>query len=207
MKSTLEFNLRLQEYIELIRERKISEAIQYSRKHLTPWSDTHMKEIQQAMALVAFTPKTSCYKYRFMFDDSRWQLLIHQFRADNYALHALTNQPLIKMTLQAGLAALKTPMCSQPNNKNINCPVCDDSTFGALAQGLPNGLHRNSCIVCRISGVILNEDNPPYVLPNGYVYGHKSLLEMASQNKGMVSCPRTGAMFPFSACRKVHIMT
>lgn len=69
IKSTFEFNLRFQEYVELVRNRQISQAIVYSKKYLTSWSETHMKEIQQAMALLAFNPKTSCgiYKVKFKF--------------------------------------------------------------------------------------------------------------------------------------------
>lgn len=62
--STLEFNLRLQEYIELVRARQIKEAITYARKHFTSWADTLMPKIQEAMALIAFPPFTKCDKYR-----------------------------------------------------------------------------------------------------------------------------------------------
>jgi hypothetical protein len=36
-----------------------------------------------------------------------------QFRADFFSLHALPSQSLLSATLQAGLSALKTPMCSE----------------------------------------------------------------------------------------------
>ena len=62
--SDLEFSLRMQEYIELIRARKLAEAIQYLRKWLTPSADNHMKEIQAASALLAFNPSTSCHRYK-----------------------------------------------------------------------------------------------------------------------------------------------
>ena len=98
-----------------------------------------------------------------------------QFRADNFALNSLTSQPLLSVTLQAGLSALKTPMCYQPENKNINCPVCSD-TLGELAEKLPLSHHVNSTIVCRLSGEIMDEDNPPMALQNGYVYSHKVFI-------------------------------
>src|SRR5437764_15369753 len=62
--STFEFNLRLQEYIELVRARKTSEAIAYSRKYLTTWPAAHLKEIYQAMALLAFPSSTQCMPYK-----------------------------------------------------------------------------------------------------------------------------------------------
>ena len=30
----------------------------------------------------------------------------------------------------------------------------------------------NSRLVCKISGDVMNENNPPMMLPNGYVYGY-----------------------------------
>ncbi|TPX41690.1 hypothetical protein SeMB42_g05036 [Synchytrium endobioticum] len=187
MKSTLEFNLRLQE------------------KHLTPWSETHLQEIQHAMGLIAFTPDTTCDVFRALFDIDRWQELIEQFQADHYTLNSLTSQPLLYMTLQAGLAALKTASCYQQPNRNINCPVCAADTFGVLAERLPCSHHVNSCIVCRISGLIMNEDNPPMVLPNGYVYSYQALTEMAEKNNGNVTCPRSGSTYNISQLRRAYI--
>ena len=65
--STLEFDLRMQEYIELSRERKKMEAIAYAQKYLISWQDTHLPQIRQLSALLAFAPTTTCgpYKVRY----------------------------------------------------------------------------------------------------------------------------------------------
>lgn len=76
----------------------------------------------------------------------------------------------MSITLQAGLSALKTQQCYEHENQNVNCPICDNSTLGKLAEKLPLSHHVNSTIVCRISGKIMNENNPPMLLPNGRVY-------------------------------------
>ena len=46
-KSTLEFQLRLQEYIELIRGGQLAQALAYTRKHLIAFMDTHAADIQR----------------------------------------------------------------------------------------------------------------------------------------------------------------
>lgn len=33
--------------------------------------------------------------------------------------------------------------------------------------------HMNSALVCDLSGELIDEDNPPLMLPNGHVYGSK----------------------------------
>ncbi|KAL3897718.1 MAG: hypothetical protein SGCHY_003228 [Lobulomycetales sp.] len=204
-KSGLEFNLRLQEYVEIIRKGQIPEAIAYARKFLTPFSESHIKEIQQATALLAFTADTECKVYKKFFAESRWGDLVQQFRKDNYALSNLPVEPMLKISLQAGLAALKTPFCCREEDRNVNCPVCERDSFGKLAENLPMNHHVNSCIVCRISGKIMDEDNPPMVLPNGYVYSKEALHEMADKNNGNIICPRSGASFHLSQLRKAFI--
>ncbi|KAI9253570.1 CTLH/CRA C-terminal to lish motif domain-containing protein [Sporodiniella umbellata] len=169
-KSTLEFNLRLQEHIELARASKGIEAIGYAQKHLTPWKTTEGLRIGQAMALLAYKSNTQCQPYKAFYDPRRWSELIEQFRADYYALCSLTPHPMMSITLQAGLSALKTQQCYEHDNKNVNCPVCDENTLGKLAEKLPLSHHVNSTLVCRLSGKIMNEDNPPMLLPNGRVY-------------------------------------
>jgi macrophage erythroblast attacher len=121
-----------------------------------------------------------------LFEESKWDDLVNQFRRNNFVLHSLTAQSLLSITLQCGLAALKTPTCFETHStnnaavstfKNKNCPVCQED-MNILAQPLPYAQHVNSCLVCRISGAIMNEDNPPMVLPNGNVYGYNALMDL-----------------------------
>lgn len=62
-KSTLEFELRYQEFIELVRARQFTEALSYSSKQLLPWKQTHMNEIAQVLTLLAFDSNTTCPPY------------------------------------------------------------------------------------------------------------------------------------------------
>lgn len=109
-----------------------------------------------------------------------------------------------------------------PPRSNPDCPVCDATCLGALAHEVPFSHHANSTIVCRMSGKIMNADNPPMAFENGMVYSEQvsydklrlcfgadsrlqALNEMASKNKGLVKCPRTGIEQPFTTLRKVFI--
>lgn len=49
--------------------------------------------------------------------------------------------------------------------------MCSKS-LNKLAQPLPMAHCANSRLVCKISGDVMNENNPPMMLPNGYVYGY-----------------------------------
>ncbi|KAG6820271.1 hypothetical protein H0H93_003101 [Arthromyces matolae] len=175
IKSPLEFDLRLQEFIELSRAGKSQEAIAYVKKYLVAWQETHMHQIRTASALLIFRPNTTCPPYRRLYDPSRWHNLILTFRTAIYSLNTLPSEPLLHLGLYAGLASLKLPACYDPSTKNVDCPVCDGEAgsgtqelgLSQLAQEVPFSHHANSTIVCRISGKIMDEDNPPMAFPNG----------------------------------------
>jgi len=204
IKSTLEFELRLQEYIELARARKKQEAMAYSHKYLASWQETHLAEIMQASMLLAVEPSTKCGRYRKLYDDSRWVNLIQAFRLAIYNLNSLPTEPLLNLALYSGLASLKLPSCYNGSSQNVDCPVCDPS-INILAEEVPYSHHANSTIVCRISGKIMDEDNMPLAFPNGNVYSREVLEDMAAKHNGMVICPQSGDKCEFSALKKVFI--
>ncbi|KAH0826629.1 hypothetical protein J3R83DRAFT_4995 [Lanmaoa asiatica] len=203
IKSTLEFELRLQEYIELARARKTQEAITYAKKYLVPWQETHFQQITQAMALLAVQPSTTCGQYKRLYDESRWNSLIQAFRIAIYSLNGLPTEPLLHLALYAGLASLKLPACYDLTH-NVDCPVCDPN-INVLAKEVPFSHHANSTIVCYLSGKIMDGDNMPMAFPNGYVYSTEALEEMAAKNNGKVICPRSGQACDFTALKKVFI--
>ncbi|XP_070769386.1 E3 ubiquitin-protein transferase MAEA isoform X3 [Centroberyx affinis] len=205
MKSCLEFSLRIQEFIELIRQNKRMDAVRHARKHFSQAEGGQLDEVRQVMGMLAFPSDTHISPYKDLLDPARWKMLIQQFRYDNYRLHQLGNNSVFTITLQAGLSAIKTPQCYKEDgtSKNPDCPVCSKS-LNKLAQPLPMAHCANSRLVCKISGEVMNENNPPMMLPNGYVYGYNSLLSIRQDDK--VVCPRTKEVFNFSQAEKVYIM-
>jgi macrophage erythroblast attacher len=64
--SNLEFMLRFQQYIELVRTQnldKLLESIAHAKKYLIPFRDSYPKEVQQACGLLAFLPGTRVEQY------------------------------------------------------------------------------------------------------------------------------------------------
>jgi len=211
MKSTLEFNVRLQEFIELIKRREKLEAVKHAQKYMNTEDPDQLAIVQKGCALLAFGPdaNTQIHPYRDLYREDRWQHLIEQFRAENYRLFQLSNQSVFAAALQAGLSALKTPQCYRPSstdrNYNYECPVCQ-TPLNELAAPLPFAHCSQSRLICYLSGKPLNENNVPMMLPNGYVYGEQALNKMASENDGNIVCPRTKEVFSLSAAAKVYVM-
>ena len=206
IKSSLEFNLRQQEFIEAIRRNQRMEAIKHARKHFSSLENSQQKDLQHVMGLLAFKPDTQKEPYKSLFDESRWTLLVEQFRQANFKLYQLSPTSVFTITLQSGLSALKTPQCyKKEGEKNADCPVCSD-LLNRLAQPLPCSHCSQSRLICFISGQPINEHNLPLVLPNGNVYGELSLKQMASTNNGKIICPRTKEIFDFKDAEKVYVM-
>ncbi|XAR56123.1 hypothetical protein NMG60_11036469 [Bertholletia excelsa] len=202
-KSKFEFQLRLQEFIELVRAENNLRAITYARKYLAPWGATHMKELQRVMATLAFKSGTECLTYKVLFEPKQWDYLVDQFKQEFCKLYGMTFEPLLNIYLQAGLSALKTPFCYE-----VDCtkedPLSQES-FRKLASPLPFSKQHHSKLVCYITKELMDTENPPLVLPNGYVYSTKALEEMARKNHGRITCPRTGLVCNYSDVVKAYI--
>ena len=62
--NNLEFELRLQQYIELLRATRIGEARQHAQKYIIPQVDTYPTEINRACGLFAYPPDTLAEPYK-----------------------------------------------------------------------------------------------------------------------------------------------
>jgi hypothetical protein len=87
-----------------------------------------------------------------------------------------------------------------------SCPAC---TFplSRLASSLTVAARTQSRLVCRLSGAVMDDRNPPLVLPNGYVYSKKALTDMAALDpQGRVTCPRTKQTFALAQARIAYVL-
>lgn len=62
--SALEFELRLQQFIELRRAGKVKEARQHAQKFLSPHIDNYPDEVYQATGLLVYPPNTTAEPYK-----------------------------------------------------------------------------------------------------------------------------------------------
>ncbi|KAJ6720346.1 E3 UBIQUITIN-PROTEIN TRANSFERASE MAEA [Salix viminalis] len=203
LKSKFEFQLRLQEYIELVRAENHMGAIAYARKYLAPWAAMHTKEMQQVFATVAFKGIPECSVYKAFFEPKQWDYLVEQFKQEFCRLYGMNPEPLLNIFLQAGLSSLKTPYCYEDDCTRED-PLSQES-FRKLAIPLPYSKQHHSKIVCYITKELMDTENPPQVLPNGYVYSTKALEEMAKRNDGKITCPRTSLVCNYSELVKAYI--
>jgi len=203
LRSELELQIRTQQFIELVRNGDILQAVLYSRRYfslLTP--DQWTMPVQQVMGLLAFGTKTKLEHYHEVVDENRWLRLVELFREENARVFQLSELSVFGVCLQTGISALKTPHCSE--NKESKCAVCHPTVF-PLAHNLPYAHTSQSRLICAYSGEPLNEHNQPMMLSNGMVYGEKSISALADRD-GNVICPRTNYVCPLYQVVRVYVM-
>ncbi|KAL6760719.1 CTLH/CRA C-terminal to lish motif domain-containing protein [Haematococcus lacustris] len=205
-KSPLEFKLRVQEFVELVRNERRMEAVAYARAHLAVWAATYMPELQRAMALLAFRPDPDhCpAPYLELYQEQQWEQLGQLFKKDLYRLHGLPPQSQLVVHLQAGLSALNTPASQQPES-NREDPLSLPA-FQRLAQGLPQAKHVHSKLLCSVTRTLMTDANPPVVLPNGFVYSQAAVDRICAANGGRMVCPRTGSAYSPDELRRAFIV-
>ncbi|TVY30058.1 Protein FYV10 [Lachnellula hyalina] len=202
MESKLEFTLRFQQYIEMIRtqdEQKLLNAISHAKKYLLPFKDTFPGEIQQVYGLLAFPPGVGPDPYAELYSDSRWSDLSNLFMHTHNSLLSLPPVPLLHIALSAGLSALKTPSCHSlhtPSSTASICPICS-TELNDLARPLPYAHHTNSHV-----------DNDLKLLPNGCAYGKGRLEEYARKaglETGWYKDLRSGEVYRCEEATTVYI--
>ncbi|XP_063369213.1 E3 ubiquitin-protein transferase MAEA [Cydia amplana] len=202
--STIEFKIRLQEFIELVRADRRLEAVKYAKKHLSQYEEGQLQDIQHCMGMLAFPKDTEVEPYRSLLCPGRWAALERQFRGEHARLLHPARLPALPVALQLGLHALNTPQCYNSATQVAACPACAPP-LNALARQLPHAHVSHSRLVCRLSRQPLNEHNQPMALPNGQVYGERALREMMDEH-GTIVCPKTNEVFCMKRVEKVYVM-
>lgn len=72
--STMEFNLRVQEFIELVRTDRRLDAVKHARKYFANYDDYQLQEIQCCMGQLAFPAHTYLSPYKDLLDEKRFAI-------------------------------------------------------------------------------------------------------------------------------------
>uniref|UniRef100_A0A0N5AP93 E3 ubiquitin-protein transferase MAEA n=1 Tax=Syphacia muris TaxID=451379 RepID=A0A0N5AP93_9BILA len=116
-------------------------------------------------------------------------------------LQKLMEYSTFNACLCMGISAMKTPYC-KPDSLS-RCPVCQPE-INELADDLPFAHSLNSKLICAYSGEPLDENNPPYMLPNGRVYGQRAIELLCKDS--YIRCPRTNEVFPLNTVVRVFVL-
>ncbi|KAJ3448424.1 e3 ubiquitin-protein transferase maea [Anaeramoeba flamelloides] len=133
--SRFEFQLKKQQFIEIMRKGNRKEAINYARKNFPPWVGKCFSEIKSVMGLLAFpTPNEQSSipneekepfeilpeRYQLLYGEHSWRKLNELFTREHVVLFGLSESPSIEVEFKAGICAVKTASCHSLHKKNQN---------------------------------------------------------------------------------------
>ena len=258
-RSQLEFALRKQEFVELVRRRESAAALEHATRHLAPAAraaasaasaaaaggdgggatggrrchptpcapsatpaalartgDT-LTQLQQAMSLLAFPSPTTCGvpAVERLFHDTAWPALARTFREDALVATGTPRHSVLEVAAAVGATALRTPSCRPHPASGVvigrageacGCPLCHPHYFAAALRRIPLTARSVSRLVDPITHEPMDDTNPPLALPNGRVYGTKTVELLSSEDRSRVLCPHTGAVYLADDLRRVYVM-
>lgn len=82
--STMEFNLRVQEFVELVRQDRRLDAVKHARRCFTNYDDYQLQEIQCCMGQLAFPANTSLSPYKDLLDEKRYLYFLLNYSYINF---------------------------------------------------------------------------------------------------------------------------
>ncbi|CAD8132695.1 unnamed protein product [Paramecium octaurelia] len=202
LNSSFQNDLVFQQYIEYLKQDP-NMALNYIRDYQIYMNQ---ESIQKCMGCLLFIKQnTMPPQYQQYFDDKRWEQLIRQFKQELYDVYCFPKESPLLSFLKCGITTLKTQYCDQPDYQQVNrCPICNKQ-MQELSKDLLTTQKLGSTWICRISGELMDENNPPMMLPNNQVYSQKSLLQMSEQQNGQVHCLVTKQTFKISECVRVFL--
>ncbi|KAF2756067.1 hypothetical protein EJ05DRAFT_512630 [Pseudovirgaria hyperparasitica] len=186
----LVFELRLSQYIMLVREGKLNEALMHAKKHFyTPPNEKYRAVVMKAAAMLVLRQDVQVEPYLTWYSPERNHDIAAMFVETHHTIFGLPKRPLLHIALSAGLSALKTPACHSKHTSSSGnassaastlCPICSKELH-ELARNVPYAHHTKSHV-----------DPDPVVLPHGRIYGREFLRqanEKLGTEKGMVRDP------------------
>jgi macrophage erythroblast attacher len=175
--SKLEFLLRRQDLLDLVRQGKKGPAVLYAKKHLTSMAadESMLSGIQQALAMLIAPRRTQHLPYQELaMEGERWEEITRSFKQAYFGLYGLTEYAPLLALVQMGCAAFKTAACTGGSSV-LECPACNVE-LAPLVKPLPFAHFEYSRLYCRLSKKLMTDDNPPYALPNGQIYSSEVFI-------------------------------
>jgi hypothetical protein len=113
----------------------------------------------------------------------------------------------VEKTMQVSKETNKRVFSQDKKRKAVPsvCPTCSD-VGDKLTNGLPFAHQPHSRLLCRVTRTVMDENNPPVVLPNGYVYSRKAIEQMVTGRNGEIKCIETHEIFTLEEVKQVYII-
>ncbi|KAM3179305.1 hypothetical protein ACTXT7_000879 [Hymenolepis weldensis] len=172
--TSFDFDLRIFEFYLLVRDDKRMEAVAHARQYLNNFQESdHYRRRRLGQAMVLLIMRTADeVKEKAKQNELNEEWIAKRFHLALMCFYSFTSPTPFLLTVRAGMSAIKTPFCYHDESRNPNCVVCHP-LINRYASSLVFGHHDQSILTCYQTGLIMDDNNPPMALPNGYVYSQR----------------------------------
>jgi hypothetical protein len=214
--SNLEFELCRLQYVWLYHggaKKKAASgwaaALEYARREFQVFVPRYLREVQQLMGAMAYSPNLGSSPYAALFNNSSaWDDIAHLFTREFCSLLGLSADSPLYLATTAGAIALPTLLKLQDimkskrtewtseNELPVRKSLCfvqiyfqanADNCIYQVEIPLPPQYLFHSIFVCPVSKEQATDDNPPMMMPCGHVIAQESLKRLAKGNR--FKCP------------------
>ncbi|QKX53409.1 uncharacterized protein TRUGW13939_00488 [Talaromyces rugulosus] len=162
-------------------------ALEYARQEFSNFMPRHLREIQQLMGAMAFTPNLEASPYRHLFNSrTSWSDVAQSFTKEFCSLLGLSADSPLYIAATAGAIALPTLLKLQTIMKAKRTEWTTQDEL-PVEIPLPSSYLFHSIFVCPVSKEQTTDQNPPMMMPCGHVIAQESLQRISKGNK--FKCP------------------
>ncbi|KAL4961645.1 ubiquitin-protein ligase RMD5 [Aspergillus stella-maris] len=153
-------------------------ALEYAKREFQAFSPRYLREIQQLMGAMAFSPNLPDSPYKNIFNNpSAWADVSHSFTREFCALLGLSPDSPLYIAATAGAIALPTLLKLQSIMKAKRTEWTTEHEL-PVEIPLPPSYLFHSIFVCPVSKEQTTDANPPMMMPCGHVVADESLRRL-----------------------------
>ncbi|KAJ5106367.1 hypothetical protein N7456_003042 [Penicillium angulare] len=162
-------------------------AIDYARVEFHTFIPRYLREVQQLMGAMAFTPNLRGSPYANIFNNaSSWDDVAQFFTREFCSLLGLSADSPLYVAATAGAIALPTLLKLQTIMKSKHTEWTSENEL-PVEIPLPPSYLFHSIFVCPVSKEQATDENPPMMMPCGHVIADESLRRLSKGNR--FKCP------------------
>ncbi|CAC9698933.1 conserved Plasmodium protein, unknown function [Plasmodium sp. DRC-Itaito] len=197
--SNIESELHLQYVIHLIFDNKYLEAIEYIKKTVSQPHGCIASDLKFLITHIAL--HSNKRKKLKKFNYNRWKKVINLFKKVYSDISGLNTNPLLELLIKAGISVIKTDNCG--NKISTKCPTCIKELKNTINK-LPNIQKTKSFLVCPYTNEVMDENNPPFTTPTGYVFSEKA-ISLFLKSEETFECPITNEKYRMDEFSRLFI--
>ncbi|XP_042460284.1 protein RMD5 homolog [Zingiber officinale] len=201
--SNLELKLHQLQFVEILQNDSVQNALSYVRKHLAPNASAHKVEIPKLMGCLVWSGKLHKSPYADLLSPNHWEKLADEFMQQFCSCLGQSYQSPLSIAIAAGIHGLPTLL------KLESVMAVKKQEWQAMKQlpvpiDLSKDFQFHSIFVCPVLREQGSDENPPMLMPCGHVLSKQSIVKLSKSSTRPFKCPYCPLEASVAQCRQLH---